>query len=558
MKIQKMNYQKQIAFTLILFICSIGYAQQKFTINGHVKSAEDGEGLIGSTIYVEELSTGTITNLYGFYSLTLPEGVYSLRYSYIGYEGITIPVQLDGNKEINIELLSTSIKIEEIVIHAEVADKNIRESEMSIVKISPKETKLIPVIFGEQDILKTIQLLPGVKAGTEGTSGFYVRGGGADQNLIILDEAPVYNASHLLGFFSVFNSDAIKDMELYKGNPPAEYGGRLSSVLDIQMNDGNSKERSVSGGIGLLSSRLTVETPIVKDKGSFIISGRRTYADMFLLFSKDPAKNNTKLYFYDLNAKANYKINSKNRIFLSGYFGRDIFKLSDLIGFNWGNITGTFRWNHLFGNKLFLNSSLIYSNYNYGIGYNVSNNYIEISSGIRDINLKEDFSFFINTRNTLKFGINSIYHSIHPGEIKSDNQDFFNTTFLSKKHSIESSVYLSHKVDLSSHLKVTYGLRYSDFRAIGADTIYSYNQNDEITGTETFSKGELVHQYNILEPRVTINYIVNKGTSVKASYARNSQYLHLLSNSSATLPTDVWIVSSKITKAFEFRKIFFL
>jgi hypothetical protein len=548
LKIQKMNYQKLIALILILLLSSIGFAQQKFTISGHVKSAEDGEGLIASTIYVEELVTGTITNLYGFYSLTLPEGNYSIRYSYIGFVSKSIPVQLDDNKEINIELLSTSVEMEEIVIHAEAADKNIRETEMSVVKISPKETRIIPVIFGEQDILKTIQLLPGVNAGTEGTSGFYVRGGSADQNLIILDEAPVYNASHLLGFFSVFNSDAIKDMELYKGNAPSQYGGRLSSVLDIRMNDGNSKKKAVSGGIGLLSSRLTLETPIVKDKGSLIISGRRTYADMFLVFSKDPAKKNTTLFFYDLNAKANYKINSKNRIFLSGYFGRDIFKFSDFVGFDWGNKTGTFRWNHIFGNKLFLNSSIIYSNYNYGIGYNISDNYMEIRSGIRDINWKEDFQYYINTKNTLRFGFNSIYHSFLPGEIRSDNEDFFNSTFLSKKHSIESAAYISHKVDISDQLKLTYGFRFSDFRSIGPDTTYSYNESDDITGIETFSKGELVHKYNILEPRVTINYIINKENSIKASYARNSQYLHLLSNSSAALPTDVWISSGKIVK----------
>lgn len=439
---------------LLLFVFSNAvYAQQNFTVSGHVLCAETGEALIGSTIYVQELQTGTITNLYGFYSITLSEGNYSLMYSYMGYTDEFIQVDLREDKNISLELDPALIEMEEVVIVSEAADKNIRESEMSVVKISPKNIKAIPVIFGEQDIIKTLQLLPGVNAGTEGSSGFYVRGGAADQNLIILDEAPVYSAYHLLGFFSVFNSDAIKDLELYKGNAPASYGGRLSSVLDIQMNEGNSKRFSTSGGIGLLSSRLTIEAPIVKDESSFIISGRRTYADMFLKLSRDPLKKNTKLYFYDLNAKANYRINAKNRLFLSGYFGSDVFKFDDFFSTDWGNTTGTFRWNHVFGNKLFLNSSFIFSNYDYSIGYNVSGSLLEISSGIMDLNLKEDFQYFFNTRNTLKFGFNSIYHTFRPGEIESEDEDYFNSTFLSKKYAFESAAYVSHSLDVSEHIK---------------------------------------------------------------------------------------------------------
>ncbi len=543
MKTSKLN-----CLLLLIVFSGTVRAQQNFTVSGHVLCAETGEALIGSTIYVEELQTGTITNLYGFYSITLPEDNYSLMFSYIGYQDKFIKINLKENKEFSIELKTAPIEMEEVVIRSEAADKNIRESEMSVVKISPKNIKAIPVIFGEQDIIKTLQLLPGVNAGSEGSSGFYVRGGGADQNLIILDEAPVYSASHLLGFFSVFNSDAVKDLELYKGNAPAGYGGRLSSVLDIQMKDGNSKRFSTSGGIGLLSSRLTIEAPIVKDKGSFIISGRRTYADLFLKFSRDPLKKNTKLYFYDLNAKANYKINDKNRIFLSGYFGSDVFKFDDFFNTDWGNKTGTLRWNHVFGNKLFLNSSFIFSNYDYSIGYNVSGSLIEISSGIMDMNLKEDFQYFINTRNTLKFGINSIYHTFSPGEISSKDEDYFNSTFLSKKHAFESAAYISHSLDVSSIFKMTYGLRYSNFTSVGPDTVFSYNDLDEITGVETYSKGEVVSTYGILEPRVTLNFIVGGQSSIKASYARNAQYLHLLSNSSAALPTDLWISSSKIVK----------
>jgi hypothetical protein len=548
LNLKLISVTKLIGLLVLISISSLVFAQQNFTVSGYVKCAETGEALIGSTIYVEELQTGTITNLYGFYSITLPEGNYSLMYSYIGYQDEFIKIELQENATRDLELLTTAFEMEEVVIRSEAADKNIQESEMSVVKISPKNIKAIPVIFGEQDIIKTLQLLPGVNAGGEGSTGFYVRGGGADQNLIILDEAPVYSASHLLGFFSVFNSDAVKDLELYKGNAPAGYGGRLSSVLDIQMKDGNSKRFSTSGGIGLLSSRLTIEAPIVKDKGSFIISGRRTYADIFLMFSKDPLRKNTKLYFYDLNAKTNYKINDKNRIFLSGYFGSDVFKFDDFFSTKWGNKTGTLRWNHVFGNKLFLNSSLIYSKYDYEIGYNVSGSMINISSGIRDWNLKEDFQYFINTRNTLKFGINAIYHTFRPGEIESEDEEYFNSTFLSEKHALESAAYISHSVDVSSNFKMTYGLRYSNFTSMGPDSVYSYNDQDEITGVETFSKGEVVNTYGILEPRITLNFIVDGNSAIKASYARNAQYLHLLSNSSAALPTDLWISSSKIVK----------
>ena len=364
---------------------------------------------------------------------------------------------------------------------------------------------------------------------------------------MLFRSAPVYSSAHLLGFFSVFNSDAVKDMEFYKGNAPANYGGRLSSVLDIQMKEGNSKNVAASGGIGLIASRLTVEAPIVKDKGSFIISGRRTYADIFLPLWKDPAAKSTKLYFYDFNVKANYKINDKNRIFLSGYFGRDVFKISDVVGFNWGNKTATLRWNHIFGNKLFLNSSLIYSDYNYGIGYNAGE-LLEVTSGIRDLNLKEDFQYFINSGNTLKFGFNTIDHTFHPGELKSENEYLTNSKVIDKKHTVESAVYVSHKFDISDRLILNYGLRYSNCAVIGPDTIYSYNENDKITGSTSYNKGDIIKNYGTLEPRMTLNYIVNEKMSVKMSFARNAQYMHLLSNSTVSFPTDVWISSSKIVK----------
>lgn len=524
-----------------------GIAQQNYTISGYIRSSDTGEALIGATVFEKELYKGTMTNTYGFYSITLPEGNHSVQYSYLGYNSKTEHIELTGNLSKNIELQQASVEIAEVVIVGEAANKNIKAPAMSVVKISPKEVVSVPVLFGEQDILKTISLLPGVKSAGEGNSGFYVRGGSADQNLIILDEAPVYSSAHLLGFFSVFNSDAVKDMEFFKGNAPANYGGRLSSVLDIQMKEGNSKKIAASGGIGLIASRLTIEGPIVKEKGSFIISGRRTYADMFLPLWNDPAAKSTKLYFYDFNAKANFKINDKNRIFLSGYFGRDIFKISDLVGFNWGNKTSTLRWNHIFGNKLFLNSSIIYSDYNYGIGYNVGE-LLEVTSGIRDFNLKEDFQYFINPKNTIKFGFNVIDHTFHPGELKSENEDFTNSKVIGRKHSVESAVYISHNFDISDRLIINYGLRYSNCAVIGPDTIYTYNGNDVITSSTSYNKGEIIQNYGNFEPRLTINYIVNDKVSVKMSYARNSQYVHLLSNSTVALPTDVWISSSKIIK----------
>ncbi|MCF8374621.1 MAG: TonB-dependent receptor [Bacteroidales bacterium] len=540
---------KIVASLIVILISALsGFAGEKVTLSGYVKSADTGEGLIGSTVYVTELKTGTATNVYGFYSLTLPKGKYTLQYSYIGYENTSIPTELNSDFKKDIELQPTSAQMEEIVVRGEAEDKNIRKAEMGVAKLSPKEIKVIPVILGEQDILKTIQLLPGISTGAEGTTGFYVRGGGIDQNLIILDEAPVYSASHLLGFFSVFNSDAIKDLELYKGNAPANYGGRLSSILDIQMNEGNSKKFSTSGGLGLLSSRLTIESPIVKDKGSFIISGRRSYADMFMVFSKNNTQKHTDLYFYDLNVKANYKLNDNNRIYLSGYFGRDVFNLDDLFSLKWGNKTGTLRWNHVFNNRLFLNSSLIYSNYDYGFGYNFSNNMLNIESGIRDVNWKEDFQYFINTNNTLKFGFNTIYHTYSPGEINADNSNLFNSFMINKKQAYEGAAYVSHELNISDHIKVSYGLRYTGFAAVGPDTVYTYNESDEITNTEIFTKESIAKRYATLEPRATFNYIINNENSVKFSYAKNAQYVHLLSNSSASLPTDVWIPSSKNVK----------
>jgi len=370
---------------------------QSFTVSGNMRDGETGEDLIGATVSVRELpGTGTSANAYGFYSLTLEKGKYTLVYEYIGLESVVREIDLDKPLEVNIELSQGSIQMEEVVVTAEREDANISETKMSVTKLDPKDIETVPVIFGEKDIIKTLQLTPGVKTAGEGNSGFYVRGGGIDQNLILLDEAPVYNASHLLGFFSVFNSDALKDVTLYKGGIPAEYGGRASSVMDIKMKDGNSKRLAVSGGVGLISSRLTVEAPIVKDKGSIMVSGRRTYADVFLGLSPNEQLKNSTLYFYDLNAKANYRITKKDRVYLSGYFGRDIFGFNNnQFGFNWGNSTGTLRWNHLFTDKFFSNTSVIFSDYDYKFNVTFAENAaFSVSSGIKDWNVKQDFSWF--------------------------------------------------------------------------------------------------------------------------------------------------------------------
>lgn len=546
---KKMTDKKAvIVMIFIVMVTSSLFAQEKYTISGYVRDAETGEELIGVNVISKEKSIGTITNVYGYYSLTLTEGEWTITFSYLGYEEENININLDEDKKINIELDVAAQQMEEVVISATAKDKNIQAVEMSTTKLEIKEIKSIPVLFGEQDILKTVQLIPGVKSAGEGNSGFYVRGGGADQNLILLDEALVYNASHLLGFFLVFNSDAIKDVKLIKGGMPAEYGGRLSSVLDIKMNEGNMKEYNVSGGLGLISSRLAVEGPIVEDKGSFLVTGRRTYADMFLRAFGNSAQQKTKLYFYDLNAKANYRINENNRLFLSGYFGRDVFDFNNTFGFDWGNTTSTLRWNHLYSNKLFSNTSLIFSDYDYIVGINPGSNEVDISSGIQDFTFKQDYQYFATPSISLKFGINSKYHVFKPGELLTNDESFVNDKILDKKNAIENNIYISNEHELTSWFKMNYGLRVSNFTMLGPQDVYSYDLDGNITDTTSYNKGDIIESYWGFEPRINTNFIINPRSSVKASYTRNHQYVHLLSNSTSGNPTDLWIPSSNIVK----------
>ncbi len=515
------------------------------TVSGYVRDAESGEELIGATILVKELNKGVVTNAYGFYSLTIPLQKVIIRFSYIGYSPENIEVEITSGKRLDVELHPKNTELEEVVVKLEKGDHNIRSSEIGIEKIDITGIKLIPVIFGEQDVLKSIQLLPGVATAGEGSTGFHVRGGSSDQNLVLLDEAPVYNTSHLLGFFSVFNSDAIKNAELNKGIMQANYGGRASSVFDIQMKEGNMKEYDVSGGIGLISSRLTVEGPIIQDRSSFIVSGRRTYADMFLAFSGDGGMKNTSLYFYDLNVKTNYIVNEKNRVYLSGYFGRDYFLFDDRFGFNWGNATTTLRWNHLFNDKLFLNSSLIYSDYDYEVGLEMSDFRIDIQSSIVDVNWKEDFQFYLNPQNTLKFGFNLIYHKFYPGEATSTNDEFSTEKIIDEKNALEHGFYALNDHQISKRIKINYGIRLSGFQTIGPGTEYSFDQFGEIVDSSHYDSWEKIKRYNFnLEPRISASCVLTPTSSIKAGYARNYQYLHMLSNSTSSSPTDLWISSS--------------
>lgn len=541
-------FRTAIIFLLTYFLISTTNAQNKFVVSGNIKDAATGEDLIGATVVVEGISnTGTISNTYGFFSISLPENSYVIRFQFIGYEAQLIPVNLTENRRLDIELHEKSIELGNIVVKGERADRNITSVEMGNVKMTPKQIESIPVLFGEQDILKTIQLTPGVKSAGEGNSGFYVRGGGIDQNLILLDEAPVYNASHLLGFFSVFNSEAIKSANLMKGSIPAEFGGRASSVFDIKMKEGNMKKFGVAGNVGLISSSVAVEGPIVKDKGSFIVSGRRTYADMFLVFAKDEDLKQTILYFYDLNLKSNYKINQNNRIYLSGYFGRDNFGFANEFGFDWGSVTGTLRWNHNFSEKLFSNTSAILSNYSYNISI-MDEMDISIRSEINDINLKQDFTFYANAQNTMKFGGNVIYHNILPGEITVSEGFGFESDKIPRRKAIEWAGYISNSQNISEKLKVYYGLRLALFSNVGPGEFYEFDETGELVNTIEKESFEFVKTQGGLEPRLGINYIINSKNSLKASYNRIYQFLHLLSNSTTTTPTDLWLPSSNNVK----------
>jgi hypothetical protein len=545
---------KILTFLIIQCLCIPLLAQTTFTISGYVQDDDSGENLIGVSVYDKETLKGTVTNQYGFYSLTLSQGVYEITYSFIGLEAITKSVNLSKDTRLNISLKSKSIFTQEIQVTGEKLDKNVTSSNMSQVKLEVNNIKQLPVILGEVDVLKSAQLLPGITSNGEGSSGLYVRGGGPDQNLILLDEAVVYNASHLFGFFSVFNADAIKDINIIKGGMPAEYGGRLSSVLDISMKDGNNKKFEADGGIGLLSSRLTLQGPVQKNKSSFIMSARRTYIDVlskpFLnRVNAETGEQNpfagSGYYFYDLTTKINYRISDKDRLYLSGYFGRDVFNFANTdngfaIEIPWGNATGSLRWNHLFNDKLFMNTSLIFSDYRFEFNIAQSDFEFKIFSGINDWNTKVDFLYQPNQRHTIKFGANYTYHEFTPGNATGKaGEVVFEPEEIYRQYSNEGALYFSDDFELSDVLKINAGLRYSSFQHSGYISFRDYIKND-ISGSDD--------NYRHIEPRLSLRYKLNTTSSLKTAYTENYQYVHLASTSAVSLPTDLWVPSSSAIK----------
>lgn len=546
-KVNKITATLSLIF-LFFFLVIDASAQKNTVINGTLKDAKTGETLIGASVKViGAIQNGTVTNAYGFYSLSLPSGIYQVSFSYVGYQSVVKEVNLVADVQLNLDLITTN-ELTEVVVSAVKKNDNVSNPQMGVQKLDVKDLRNIPVLFGERDILKTLQLLPGIKSAGEGNSGFYVRGGSTDQNLILLDEAPVYNASHLLGFFSTFNSDAIKDVTVYKGGMPSQYGGRLASVLDIKMNDGNKKDYTLEGGIGLISSRLKVEGPFKKDKSSFMISGRRTYADAFLALSPDSSVKNNILFFYDLNAKANYQINEKNTLYLSGYFGRDKLGLANTFGFEWGNTTGTLRWNHLFSNRLFSNTSLIYSNYNYIIENLIEDNNFQVKSSIKDFNLKQDFQYAASSNHDLKFGVNAIHHTIAPGRATSSGISSVNEITIENRKGVELAAYISDEWTVNKKLNLVYGLRLSSFSLLGPGTFKTYDSAGIEIDSAKYSSGQTVVNYLNLEPRLSASFQLSESKSLKASYTRNTQNLHLMSNSTSTSPTDLYIMNSNNTK----------
>ncbi len=530
-----------------------GSGAKRYTISGNIRDKSTGEELLGATVYVKEQHTGTTSNLYGFYSLSLEPGTYVVTYSYMGYVPVQKNIQLSGNTTVNVELESKNETLKETVITAVKKNENVTKTEMSVVKMDVKTINKIPALMGEVDIIKAIQFLPGVQSTSEGTSGFSVRGGSADQNLIQLDEATVYNASHLMGFFSVFNNDAIKDVQIYKGDIPASSGGRLASLLDVRMKDGNSKKFSATGGIGTISSRLTLEGPIKTDQCSFILAGRRTYADIFLPLASDKDLRNNKLYFYDLNAKLNYRLDDNNRIFVSGYFGRDIFK-NQMIEMSNGNATSTLRWNHLFSKKLFANFTLLYSNYEYDMETPKDGGDAFIwKSNLQDYSLKADFNYYINTNNTLKFGITGTHHTFDQGKVAGKGSESSIVDYiLPRNYALEYGLYISNEQTIASRFTLKYGLRYSLFQNIGKAEYYLYDKSnpEEYLVTDTVNQpgGKIYKTFSGLEPRLGITYTLNEVSSIKASYSRTNQYIHLAQNSTAGTPLDIWFPSSPNVK----------
>ncbi|HEX9827906.1 MAG TPA: TonB-dependent receptor [Flavobacteriaceae bacterium] len=549
----------RVHFYLLFFfaIISSAYSQDKVTLSGTISDAENNETLIGVNVYFPEANAGATTNEYGFYSITLPKGDYTMYVSYLGFATITEKITLMQSIRKNYTLLPESNSLDEVVVTSNNQKANIKKPEMSVNKLSINTIKKMPAVLGEVDVLKSILQLPGVTNAQEGASGFNVRGGSVDGNLVMLDEAVIYNTSHLFGFFSVFNSDVIKDMKLYKGGIPANYGGRISSVLDIYQKEGNNREYHTSGGLGLISSRLLVEGPIVKGKSSFVVAGRGSYAHLFLKLADEP----NSVSFYDMNAKLNYKINDNNNIFLSGYFGKDNMNFNNFLINTYSNSLFNLRWNHIFSDKLFTNASAIYSNYNYGLKIRPAG--INWESDIKNYNFKYDFNHYISSNFVLDYGLNSIYYEFNPGTIKpfGDNSSI-NPDQLSKKYAFENAVYVSAEHKLSEKLSLNYGLRYSNFQRLGEEEISTYANNEPVvfnqefqvyeeaipTGTINYGKNKKIASFGNLEPRFSMAYSLNENQSIKLGYNRMSQYIQLISNTASATPLDIWSPSDQYLK----------
>jgi len=539
-----------ILFSNPAYSLSTGETDQgKVTLSGYVRDKSNGEMLIGVTIFCAELKVGTVSNLYGFYSLSLAPGKYNIRYSYVGFESQEKQLQLDKSLSLDINLQAVESQLGVVVITGKRTDENVRAPEMSMVKMDIKTIRKVPALLGEIDIIKVLQLLPGVQSTSEGATGFSVRGGSSDQNLIILDEATIHNASHLLGFFSVFNNDAIKDVTLYKGDIPAAYGGRLSSLLDVRMKDGNAKKFALAGSIGTVSSKLTLEGPIGNERTTYLVAGRRTYADIFLPLAKDENVQNSRLYFYDFNLKLTHVFNENNRLYVSGYAGHDTFK-NEFASMGFGNQTGSMRWNHLFSKKLFFNLSLIFSNYNYELGTPEGEaSSFKWTSRMRDYSARFDFSYYLTNTHTLRFGATTMYHQFYPGKAYGiGSESAFTEFILPSEYAYEHSFYASDEYKVTQQLTLKYGLRLALFQNVGPGTYYNFDGQYNVIDSTVYSKGDFFNTYSSLEPRLAFTYLVNPVSSVKGSYSHTAQFLTLAQNSTAGTPLDIWFPATPNVK----------
>jgi len=539
----------------ILFTSFANLAQQKSSISGYLTDAKSGEALIGAKVYIPSLKVGAETNTYGFYSLTVEKGTYTIEFRFTGLDTYSKVFDLSQDVSFNYEMGTTEKQLEEVVISAKKGE-NINSTKIGQIELDVEKIKTLPAFMGEVDIIKTIQLLPGVSSVSEGGQGFYVRGGGPDQNLVLLDEGVVYNAAHLFGFFSVFNADAVKSVNLIKGGMPANYGGRMASVLEVNMNEGNNKKFKVKGGLGVISSRITVEGPLKKDKGSFIVSGRRTYIDLIMKAAIPDSSPfaGSGYYFYDLNLKLNYRLGPKDRIFLSGYYGKDQFtfgsKEDDFkVEMPWGNGIAALRWNHQFSSKLFMNVITTFSDYQFSFGSAQDEFQIKLTSGVRDLTAKVDFSYFPSTRHKIKWGAESIFHTFNPSSVSAQSQDVvFDTGTPEMLYSLESAVYAMDEFDVTEKLKINAGLRYSMFQHVGPFTRYIKGDISTPDTSITYASGDIVKFYDGLEPRFSGRWLINDNNSIKFGYSYNYQYVHLTSLSAVSLPTDIWYPSTDKAK----------